>query len=201
MAAFRTRTHQTIRLLGLEKQYAPICTLALDTKTRWQGKIEQTRRRPSGLSRLCSDLAQPRNEYSYARFSPQGFSPQAVINFLALLGWNNGTEQEIFSLDELVAQFDITRVNKAGAKFDYEKAKWMNQQHIKAMPIEQLTAQLTAIAPEEYRHLSHEALSPAVALMRDRLILIGDFWRDAGSCSAHPPNTMPPLYKKNSRPN
>lgn len=112
-------------------------------------------------------------------FREQGFSPQAVINFLALLGWNNGTEQEIFSLDELVAQFDITRVNKAGAKFDYEKAKWINQQHIKAMLIEQLTAQLAAIAPEEYRHLSHEALSPAVALMRDRLVLIGDFWRDA----------------------
>src|SRR5690606_6237955 len=59
-----------------------------------------------------------------------GFFPEAVINFLALLGWNEGTDQEIYSLEELVKVFDISRVNKAGAKFDPEKNKWFNHQYL-----------------------------------------------------------------------
>jgi glutamyl-tRNA synthetase len=65
-------------------------------------------------------------------YRENGFFPEAVVNFLALLGWNDGTEQEIFSLEELVAKFDLNRVNKAGAKFDPEKNKWFNHQYLVA---------------------------------------------------------------------
>ncbi len=63
-------------------------------------------------------------------YRENGFFPEAVVNFLALLGWNDGTEQEIFSLDELVQKFDLARVNKSGAKFDPEKNKWFNHQYL-----------------------------------------------------------------------
>lgn len=112
-------------------------------------------------------------------FREQGFLPQAVINFLALLGWNSGTEQEIFSMEELIQKFDIERVNKAGAKFDYEKSKWFNQQYIKAMPAPDLAAILLSIAPDAYRHVSLDYLTQAAALMKDRLVFPSDFWRDA----------------------
>ena len=65
-------------------------------------------------------------------YRENGFFPEAVVNFLALLGWNDGTEQEIFALEELVAKFDLNRVNKAGAKFDPEKNKWFNHQYLVA---------------------------------------------------------------------
>ena len=63
-------------------------------------------------------------------YRENGFFPEAVINFLALLGWNDGTEQEIFTLEELIQKFDLARVNKSGAKFDPEKNKWFNHQYL-----------------------------------------------------------------------
>ena len=73
-------------------------------------------------------------------YRENGFFPEAVVNFLALLGWNDGTEQEIFSLEELVAKFDLNRVNKSGAKFDPEKNKWFNHQYLVAKDDAELAA-------------------------------------------------------------
>ena len=64
-------------------------------------------------------------------FREKGFLPEAFINMLALLGWNDGTDQEIFTLEELIQKFSIERVHSSGAKFDYEKAKWFNHEWIK----------------------------------------------------------------------
>ncbi|WP_239508925.1 glutamate--tRNA ligase family protein, partial [Stenotrophomonas maltophilia] len=71
-------------------------------------------------------------------FKQRGFLPEAFVNLLAMLGWNDGTDQEIFSLKELVQKFSMDRVHKAGAKFDYEKAKWFNHEWIKRTPARQL---------------------------------------------------------------
>jgi glutamyl-tRNA synthetase len=71
-------------------------------------------------------------------YRENGFFPEAVVNFLALLGWNDGTEQELFSLEELIAKFDLNRVNKSGAKFDPEKNKWFNHQYLQIQSDENL---------------------------------------------------------------
>jgi glutamyl-tRNA synthetase len=71
--------------------------------------------------------------------------PEALINYLALLGWNDGTEQEIFSVDELIEKFSIERVHSAGAKFDFEKAKWFNHEWIKRSSAKKLLPQVKAI--------------------------------------------------------
>src|SRR5690606_33562958 len=78
-------------------------------------------------------------------FREMGFMPQAFINMLALLGWNDGTEQELFSLEELIAKFSVERISKAGAKFDFEKAKWFNHEWIKRSEDHVLLPLLTSV--------------------------------------------------------
>ncbi len=104
-----------------------------------------------------------------------GFFPEAVINFLALLGWNDGTEQEIFSLDELVEKFDLSRIHKAGAKFDPEKNKWFNHQYLQKQSDESLADSFRLI-------LSDKGISTAldvtkvVSLIKERANFVSEFW-------------------------
>ncbi|MCX6779253.1 MAG: glutamate--tRNA ligase [Candidatus Magasanikbacteria bacterium] len=87
-----------------------------------------------------SKLSKRQGDVAVEDYLKKGFLPEALINFVALLGWNPGTEQEIFSLDELVQAFDINKIQKAGAVFDITKLEWMNSQYIKKMSVANLTA-------------------------------------------------------------
>lgn len=108
-------------------------------------------------------------------YRQQGFEPQAVVNFLAFLGWNPGTEQEIYSMDELVRDFDIHRVQRAGAKFDYEKAKWFNQKHVaKGVNLEQLKDNE---GNNLYPKYSKEYIEQVFNLVKDRMTFASDFWK------------------------
>lgn len=81
-------------------------------------------------------------EDSFTGFREYGFEPEAVVNFLAFLGWNPGTDQELFTLEQLVEAFDLAKVHKAGARFDMDKALWYNQQYIKHIPLEKIAHRL-----------------------------------------------------------
>lgn len=113
-------------------------------------------------------------------FRERGFLPEALLNMLALLGWNDGSGEEIFTLDELVQRFDLTRVSHSGAIFDYEKAKWFNHQHIQRTSGEKLAGLLTpylqaaGISVTDVSYLERVAL-----LVRDRLHLLSDFITEA----------------------
>ena len=114
-------------------------------------------------------------ETSFNGFREYGFEPEAVINFLALLGWNPGTEQEIFSLDELVKHFSIEKVQKAGARFDFDKAKWFNQQYILRMETEKIVERLTPLClPKGYTNDS-VFLTTFAHLMRERVQFFPEF--------------------------
>lgn len=108
-------------------------------------------------------------------YREKGFFPEAVVNFLALLGWNDGTEQEIFSLEELAEKFDLNRVHKAGAKFDPEKNKWFNHHYLQQQSDERLAE---AFAPT----LAEKGISTAldvtkvVSLVKERANFVSDFW-------------------------
>jgi len=118
-------------------------------------------------------------------FRERGFIPEAFVNMLAMLGWNDGTEQELFSLDELIQKFSIDRVHSSGAKFDFEKARWFNHEWIKRMPDEELGA---ALFQQYYDKLAAEGilLDPSYALqdlckkaallVKDRCTLLTDLW-------------------------
>ncbi|MCW3073205.1 MAG: glutamate--tRNA ligase [Flaviaesturariibacter sp.] len=110
-------------------------------------------------------------------FKEKGFLPEAFVNLLAMLGWNDGTEQELFSLEELVQRFSIEKVHRGGAKFDYDKAKWFNHEWIKKVPVEALMPQVKAVLAEHGVQVTDDAyLSNVIALVKDRCTLLPDFW-------------------------
>ena len=98
------------------------------------------------LSNILNDdhkkLSKRQGDVSVGDFLKKGYLPEALINFLALLGWSPEDEKEIFSMDELVEAFDLSRINKSGAVFDRAKLDWMNAHYIKELPIEELTARM-----------------------------------------------------------
>jgi glutamyl-tRNA synthetase len=110
-------------------------------------------------------------------FKEKGFLPEAFINFLALLGWNDGTEQEIFSKEELVEKFSMNRVHSAGAKFDYEKAKWFNHEWIKKSEVGSLKSQVrNLLYGKGITDISDALLDKVIGLVKDRCTLLTDFY-------------------------
>ncbi|MFZ1800736.1 MAG: glutamate--tRNA ligase family protein, partial [Chitinophagaceae bacterium] len=118
----------------------------------------------------------PRSNEFTEGFRERGFLPEAFVNMLALLGWNDGTEQEIFSLPELVEKFSIDRVHKAGAKFDFEKAKWFNHEWIKKTNIDVLLPGIENIFQQKNISIPHnEKTRKIFELVKDRCVLLTDF--------------------------
>ena len=122
-------------------------------------------------------------------YKEDGYFPETVINFLAFLGWNPGTEQELFSLDELVQAFDLKRVHKAGARFDPDKTKWYNQQYLQQKSDEELAELFIPIIANEMKQSQENneitsSLTPrndeyiikVVGLIKERATFVSDFW-------------------------
>ncbi|RIV72598.1 glutamate--tRNA ligase [Flagellimonas aequoris] len=105
-----------------------------------------------------------------------GFFPEAVVNFLALLGWNPGTEQEIFSRDELVQIFSLERVNKSGARFDPEKNNWYNQQWLQRKTDDELAEIFIKDIQERQIKVDFAKVKRVVSLIKERAVFVSDFW-------------------------
>lgn len=108
-------------------------------------------------------------------FRERGFLPEAFINMLAMLGWNPGVEQEIFSLEELVEKFSIERVHKGGAKFDFEKAKWYNGEWIKRYKVEGLRLKVKEVLGDIVANYEDVFIDKIIELTKDRCTLLNDF--------------------------
>jgi glutamyl-tRNA synthetase len=113
-------------------------------------------------------------------FKEKGFLPEAFINLLALLGWNDGTEQEIFTKEELTGKFSMERVHSGGAKFDYEKAKWFNHEWIKKSEIGSLKSEVRSLLNEKgITGIDDSMLEKIIVLIKDRCTLLTDFYDHA----------------------
>lgn len=108
-------------------------------------------------------------------YRENGFFPEAVINFLALLGWNDGTEQEIFSLEELIQKFDLNRIHKAGAKFDPEKNKWFNHQYLQKQSDASLAESFKSILDKKGISTTLD-LTKIVGMIKERANFVTEFW-------------------------
>jgi len=117
----------------------------------------------------------PVEDKSSNGYREMGFIPEAFINFLAFLGWNPGTTQEMFSMKQLVKEFSLERVNKAGAKFDFEKAKWFNEQYLKKLSNVKLTDLVLSVKPLN-KEVTKKQITKLVPLMRERMTFPQDFW-------------------------
>ena len=113
-------------------------------------------------------------------YRENGFFPEAVINFLALLGWNDGTDQELFSLEELAAKFDLNRVHKAGAKFDPDKNKWFNHQYLQKQSDEKLSDLFVAdMVKRDFSFVemtNKPLMTKVVSLIKERANFVSEFW-------------------------
>jgi glutamyl-tRNA synthetase len=150
--------------------------LPLILKPDGKGKLSKRDGDRLGFPVFAMNWTDPKTGELTHGFRERGFLPEAFINFLALLGWNDGTEQEVFSLHELTERFSIERVHKAGAKFDYEKAKWFNHEWIKKLTVYslQLAVKQTLVdAGIEVK--DDEKLKSIIELVKDRCTLLPDF--------------------------
>ncbi|MEO8933713.1 MAG: glutamate--tRNA ligase [Xanthomarina sp.] len=109
-------------------------------------------------------------------YREDGYFSEAVINFLALLGWNPGTEQELFSLEELVHAFDLERVNKSGARFDPDKIKWFNHHYMQEQYNDDLAVQFKLLFPKELKEIDVNYISMVINLIKERATFVSDFW-------------------------
>lgn len=109
-------------------------------------------------------------------YREQGFFPEAVVNFLALLGWNDGTEKELFTLEELIESFDLARVNKSGAKFDPEKNKWFNHQFLVKKENSELAVYLQSVLNEKGITADNSVVEKVAGLVKDRANLTTDLY-------------------------
>ncbi|NML66867.1 glutamate--tRNA ligase [Hymenobacter sp. RP-2-7] len=112
-------------------------------------------------------------------YREDGYLPEALVNFLAFLGWNPGTSQEIFSMPELIEAFSIDRVSKSPAKFDVAKAKWYNEHYLRAKPDAELAPYLLAALGEHGIECSAEKAAQVVGVMKERVSFPQDFWQEA----------------------
>ena len=107
-------------------------------------------------------------------YGKDGYLPEAMANFLATLGWNDGTEQEIFTVDELIAKFSLNRVQHSGARFDEKRLEWMNGQHIRNLTIDDLYDRVADFWPESAKDIPEEKKKQVLALVQDRLKTLAD---------------------------
>lgn len=152
------------------------CHLPLLLNPNGKGKLSKRKGAELGFPvfpLLWDDVAKAE---TFAGYKEEGYLPEVLINFLAFLGWNPGTEQEIFSLPELIDAFSLDRINKSGARFDIDKAKWYNQQYLSVMP----DATLAPMVQGEFASAGHEiseGLATSIAgLLKERIHLIPEFF-------------------------
>ena len=154
--------------------------LPLILKPDGNGKLSKRDGDRLGFPVYAMDWQDPNTGELTKGFREMGFLPEAFVNMLALLGWNDGTDQELFSLDELVAKFSVDRINKAGAKFDFEKAKWFNHEWIKRSENDTLLPELiNLLAASGIERVDESYLAAALDLVKDRLTFLPDFWEQA----------------------
>lgn len=154
--------------------------LPLILKPDGNGKLSKRDGERLGFPVFAMDWTDPRTNEKTTGFKERGFLPDAFVNMLALLGWNSGLEQELFSMEDLIRHFSIERVHKGGAKFDYEKAKWFNHQYIQKTDNAQLATLLTPFLAEHGVSPDPDQLLTVVGLVKERLHLLSEFWDQAG---------------------
>ena len=158
------------------KGNAAVRAFALIIKPTGDGKLSKRDADQLGFPIFPLDWIDPTTKEKAAGFREAGYLPEALINFLAFLGWNPGTTQELFSMDELVKAFSVERIGKAGAKFDIHKAQWFNQQYLRAKPNEELAEYLLEFLRNENVSCSKEKAAKIVSIMKERATFPADLW-------------------------
>ena len=151
--------------------------LPLLLKPDGKGKLSKRDGDRLGFPVFPLEWHDPKSGEISSGYRESGYLPQAVINFLALLGWNPGDDQEIMSMDELISKFSFEHCSKAGAKFDFEKGKWFNHKYLQEMSDTDLAKLFAPILPEHgHADADMETVARIVALVKGRINFVKDLW-------------------------
>ena len=150
--------------------------LPLLLKPEGKGKLSKRDGDRLGFPVFPLEWHDPKTGEVSSGYRESGYFPEAIVNFLALLGWNPGTEQELFSLDELVPLFDITKCSKSGARFDYQKCIWFNHEYILKKSAEEIAALFAPIVREHCPAETDERITAVTRMMKDRVNFVSELW-------------------------
>ncbi|HUR12829.1 MAG TPA: glutamate--tRNA ligase [Flavitalea sp.] len=164
------------KYLGWKDSMPEWAHLPLILKPDGNGKLSKRDGDRLGFPVFAMDWKDARTGETTQGFREKGFLPEAFINLLAMLGWNDGSGKELFTIEELIESFSLDRVHKSGAKFDFEKAKWFNHEWIKKIDTPVLVTALQKKLSE--KNLSYEThyLSKVIELVKERCTYVNDLW-------------------------
>lgn len=163
------------RALGWEDTMPQFAHLALLLKPEGNGKLSKRDGDRLGFPVFPLEWHDPESKAISMGYRESGYLPEAVVNFLALLGWNPGDNREVMTREELIEAFSLDKCSKSGAKFDFEKGKWFNHRYLQEAPIEHIATLFTPVL--EQHHVAVPAnLESILSVVRDRVQLIPQFW-------------------------
>ena len=164
------------KAFGWEDTMPRFAHLPLLLKPEGKGKLSKRDGDRLGFPVFPLEWHDPKTGEVSSGYRESGYFPEAVVNFLALLGWNPGTEQEIFSLDELVKAFDISRCSKAGAKFDFKKGIWFNHEYILMKSDDEIANLFAPIVANNGVEETMDRVKQVVHMMKDRVNFVYELW-------------------------
>ncbi|MCU0392784.1 MAG: glutamate--tRNA ligase [Thermoflexibacter sp.] len=163
------------KYFGWEQEMPQFAHLPLILNPDGNGKLSKRYADQLGFPVFPLQWKNPEKNETMAGYREEGYLPEAMVNFLVLLGWNAGTEQEIFSIQELTNLFSIERIGKSGTKFDINKAKWFNQQYLKGKSNEELTQLFIIDLNKKGIALSQDKAEKIVSILKERVTFVKDF--------------------------
>ena len=164
------------RAFGWEDTMPQFAHLPLLLKPDGKGKLSKRDGDRLGFPVFPLEWHDPKTGDVSSGYREQGYFPEAVVNFLALLGWNPGTEQEMFTMEELIEQFDIDRCSKAGAKFAYEKGIWFNHEYILKKSDDEIASLFAPIVAGNGVEEPMDRIRQVVHMMKDRVSFVRELW-------------------------
>ena len=164
------------RAFGWEDTMPQFAHLPLLLKPDGKGKLSKRDGDRLGFPVFPLEWKDPKTGDISRGYREDGYLPEAVINFLALLGWNPGTDEELLTMEELIAQFDLTKCSRSGAKFDYVKGTWFNHEYILRSDDARLAPQFDAILRENGIEAPMERVQEVVRMMKGRVNFVKELW-------------------------
>lgn len=188
------------KAFGWEETMPQFAHLPLLLKPEGNGKLSKRDGDRLGFPVFPLDWNDPKSGALCSGYRECGYFPEAVVNILALLGWNPGTEQELFTMEELIKAFDIARISKSGAKFNVEKAKWFNHEYMQKSSDEEVAEMFQPILDAKGITAPKDFVVKVCGLMKERISFISEMWDTTSYFFVAPTEYDPAAIKKRWKP-
>ena len=184
------------RAFGWEHLMPKFAHLPLILKPTGKGKLSKRDGEKGGFPVFPLEWKDPVSGEISPGYRQEGYLPEACINMLALLGWNPGTEQELFSLDELIKEFQLEKVGRSGSRFDPEKTLWFNHQHMQLMADDELIPAFQSVLKANGVNIDDSRLESLVPIIKPRIDFLHEMWEESWFFFQSPDNYDPAVVKK-----